>query len=300
MYGIEQKLKITRHTERYGTASCCDAFDVKARTLRRWRRLYREEGAMALSDGWKGVSGRKGGRQAPSEVISFIRDYRQDPRHLNAGAGIIKSALSGFCERRGYAPVSIATLSRIIADDKDKMRTAPLRLNRLGKAKPLLPKNSRHRKPKPLEAKTVGDVAAFDSVAYRAYGRRVYAITAIDLYSRIGFAMMFSSKSARSSAQVLRGMEAFLSAPIQTILSDNGSEFEGEFARVAADKGITRFYTHPNCPQQNAVNERFNRTVREAFLETHEDWIDGLQQMNEAPADWLTDIMVFALTALSI
>ena len=31
MYGIEQKLKITRHTERYGTASCCDAFDVKAR-----------------------------------------------------------------------------------------------------------------------------------------------------------------------------------------------------------------------------------------------------------------------------
>ena len=49
MHGIEQKLKITRHAERYGTASCCDAFDVKARTLRRWRRLYREEGAAALS-----------------------------------------------------------------------------------------------------------------------------------------------------------------------------------------------------------------------------------------------------------
>ena len=30
MYGIEQKLKIIRHAERYGTASCCDAFDVKA------------------------------------------------------------------------------------------------------------------------------------------------------------------------------------------------------------------------------------------------------------------------------
>ena len=193
-----------------------------------------------------------------------------------------------FCERRGYAPVSIATLSRIIADDKDKMRTAPLRLNRLGKAKPLLPKNSRHRKPKPLEAETVGDVVAFDSIAYRAYGRRVYAITAIDLYSRIGFAMMFSSKSARSSAQVLRGMEAFLSVPIQAILSDNGTAFDGAFARATGNKGITRFYTHPNCPQQNAINERFNRMVREGFLETHEDWIDDLQQMNEAPADWLT------------
>ena len=139
-----------------------------------------------------------------------------------------------------------------------------------------------------MKTKAVGDGAAFDRIAYRAYGKRGYAITAIDLYSRIDFAMMFSSKSARSSAQVLRGMEAFLLAPIQAILSDNGTAFEGEFARVAADKGITRFYTHPNCPQQNAVNERFNRTVREDFLETHEDWIDDLQQMNEAPADWLT------------
>ena len=180
--------------------------------------------------------------------------------------------------------MSVATIGRIIADDKDKMRTAPLRLNRPGKVKPLLPKNSRHRKPGRLKAKAVGDVAAFDRVAYRAYGKRGYAITAIDLYSRIGFAMMFSSKSARSSAQVLRGMEAFLLAPIQAILSDNGTAFDGEFARVAADKDITRFYTHPNCPQQNAVNERFNRTVRESFLETHENLTDDLQQMNEALA----------------
>ena len=51
MYGIEQKLKIIGYAERHGKAACYDAFDVKARTLRRWRRLYREEGAMALSDG---------------------------------------------------------------------------------------------------------------------------------------------------------------------------------------------------------------------------------------------------------
>ena len=71
MHGIEQKLKITRHAERYGTASCCDAFDVKARTLRRWRRLYREEGAAALSDGRKGGSGRPKGRP-----VCRLRSYR--------------------------------------------------------------------------------------------------------------------------------------------------------------------------------------------------------------------------------
>ena len=94
-------------------------------------------------------------------------------------------------------------------------------------------------------------------------------------------------------------MEAFLLALIQAILSDNGTAFDGEFARVAADKDITRFYTHPNCPQQNAVNERFNRTVREGFLETHEDWIDDPQQMNEALADWLTWYKWFSPSSFS-
>ena len=71
MYGIEQKLKIIRHAECYGTASCCDAFVLKARTLRRWRRLYREAGAAALSDGRKGVIGRPKGRRK-----CRLRSYR--------------------------------------------------------------------------------------------------------------------------------------------------------------------------------------------------------------------------------
>ena len=94
-------------------------------------------------------------------------------------------------------------------------------------------------------------------------------------------------------------MEAFLSAPIQTILSDNGSEFEGEFARVAADKGITRFYTiriaRNKTPSMNASIGRFGKVSGNA-----RDWIDDLQQMNEAPADWLTGYNGFRLTALSI
>ena len=39
---------------------------------------------------------------------------------------------------------------------------------------------------------------------------------------------------------------------------------------------------------RNKTPERFNRTLREGFLETHENLTDDLQQMNEAPADWLT------------
>ncbi|WOV91368.1 MAG: hypothetical protein R1F54_01500 [Candidatus Zeuxoniibacter abyssi] len=125
----------------------------------------------------------------------------------------------------------------------------------------MLPKNSRHRKPGRLKAEAVGDVAAFDSIAYRAYGKRGYAITAIDLYSRIGFAMMFSSKSARSSAQVLRGMEAFLLAPTQTILTTTGRNLRANLPVRRGTKTLFAFIliriARSKTPSMNASIGRF-------------------------------------------
>ena len=43
-------------------------------------------------------------------------------------------------------------------------------------------------------------------------------------------------------------MEAFLLAPIQTILTDNGTEFDGEFARATADKDITTLLYSSELP----------------------------------------------------
>ena len=75
------------------------------------------------------------------------------------------------------------------------------------------------------------------------------------------------------------------------VLSDNGSEFEGEFRRCAAARGIERFYTWPKSPKMNAHVERFNRTVQEEFLDYNEDllWSDaeGLRECNRRLAEWL-------------
>ena len=46
--GIEQKLKIIGYAERRGKAACYDAFDVKARTLRRWRTALSGRGGDGL------------------------------------------------------------------------------------------------------------------------------------------------------------------------------------------------------------------------------------------------------------
>jgi transposase InsO family protein len=61
-----------------------------------------------------------------------------------------------------------------------------------------------------------------------------------------------------------------LSSPT-TVLSDNGSEFEADFAQLLEERGIKRWYTYPKTPKMNAHAERFNRTIQESFVDYHEE-----------------------------
>ena len=49
--------------------------------------------------------------------------------------------------------------------------------------------------------------------------------------------------------------------PVDRVLSDNGSEYEGEFADLLTACGIARYYTYPKTPKMNAHAERLNRTA---------------------------------------
>ena len=55
------------------------------------------------------------------------------------------------------------------------------------------------------------------------------------------------------------------------MLSDNGSEYEGQFADLLRARGIARYYIYSKTPKMNAHAERFDRTVQEEFLDYHED-----------------------------
>jgi transposase InsO family protein len=71
-------------------------------------------------------------------------------------------------------------------------------------------------------------------------------------------------------------------------LSDNGSEFEAEYAEALEQAGIQRWYTYPKSPRMNAHVERFNRTIQESFVDYHEDLLfTDLDRFNQKLADWL-------------
>ena len=100
-----------------------------------------------------------------------------------------------------------------------------------------------------------------DTVIAVRDGVRRYLFASLDLRSRFVLAVAtpgMSSRWARDFADL--AFDRF-PGPVDRVLSDNASEYEGRFADLLRVRGIARYYTYPKTPKMNAHAERFNRTV---------------------------------------
>jgi transposase InsO family protein len=87
-------------------------------------------------------------------------------------------------------------------------------------------------------------------------------------------------------------LQLLVDGQISLILSDNGSEFAKYFDEACRKLKITHIYTRVKTPKDNAVDERFNRTIQEEFLQTDEYFEpslsgDNLKEANERLTEWL-------------
>lgn len=94
-----------------------------------------------------------------------------------------------------------------------------------------------------------------------------YIFTAIDHYSKLALAVMYKSKSSFSAEDFLKRIYYLFDGKIENLQTDNGSEFQGLFQRAAQELGLGHYFNRPKTPKDNPVNERFNRTLKEEFLD---------------------------------
>ena len=76
---------------------------------------------------------------------------------------------------------------------------------------------------------------------------------------------------------------------IINIHTDNGSEFEKEFEEACKQLAIPQWYSRPHTPKDNAVLERFNRTIQEEFVAMTEADPLFVDDFNNALTDWLIE-----------
>ena len=281
----QYRYRVLRFWESYGMEATTEAFGVKRRTLYHWRKQLREGGESPEALNEKSRAPRRRRKRIwPKAIVEEIRRLRTV--HPNLGKEKLYRFVKAFCEPRELTCPKARTIGRIIADAADKMRSRPLRLGPKGQ-RIERKKTEKGRKPKAYKASAPGDCGAFDTVEYFLDGLRRYVITFTDQYSRFGFAWATHSHASLAAKEFFDIVTEVFPYPLQSVLTDNGSEFMKHFDEELRRLHKNHWHTYPKTPKMNAHVERFNRTLQEEFIDYHEELLLTPNQFNRELIPWL-------------
>jgi putative transposase len=117
-------------------------------------------------------------------------------------------------------------------------------------------------------------------------GRSFRLFNVIDDYNREGLGI--EADLSLPASRVIRALEQIIEwrGQPQTLRCDNGPEYiSGALQAWAEKRGIRIQYTQPGNPQQNAYIERYNRTVRYAWLA--QTLFESIEQVQQIATRWL-------------
>ena len=117
-----------------------------------------------------------------------------------------------------------------------------------------------------IKEKRTGFLLALDTVVRYWMGTKRYILTAIDAHGKIAYARMYPSKHSKHARDFLLRLNYLLNEKIENVTRDNGTEFAGEFDVAMSELGLGSYYSRVKTPTDNAVNERFNRTLEDEFI----------------------------------
>jgi transposase InsO family protein len=282
----QQRYKILIHWGKYGLASTSDAFRVSRRTLFDWKaRLDKSQGKIEALNPGKRTPRTKRKRSWDARILEEIRKIRME--HPNLGAEKLHPLLLDFCDVEGIQKCPQPTTIERLIVDMGGLRIAPQKITGTGRVKKVN-RQKVLRKPKDLIPRYPGHVMALDTIEKQRNGRRMYLLTAIDIYSRTTFEIATRSHSSKTFAHFFYLITQMFPYDIKNVLTDNGSEFKLHLGALLKKNGITHYHTYPKTPKMNAHCESFNGTIQEEFVDYHVNLLfDNVTTFNEKLKEYL-------------
>ncbi|MBU0661189.1 DDE-type integrase/transposase/recombinase [Patescibacteria group bacterium] len=105
-----------------------------------------------------------------------------------------------------------------------------------------------------------------DTVEIRLQGVKRYVLTAIDSFSRFGFAYAYKNHTSASAKDFLLKLHDFFGEHMSIIHTDNGTEFHKYFNKAVTQLNLTHYWSRVRKSTDNAKDERFNRTFRDECM----------------------------------
>ena len=136
--------------------------------------------------------------------------------------------------------------------------------------------------------KTRGFLLCLDTITLYWQGRKRYIITAIDKWSKVAFARMYTTHSSYNSRDFLYRLHYLLDGRIENVQTDNGSEFKKYFEQGLQKLNIPHYHSRVKTPRDNPDNERFNRTLKDEFIDMG-NMTNDVTEFNRRLTEWLIE-----------
>ncbi len=277
-----ERYKVLEFYKEYGIKATLTAFRISRSTLYNWQKSYREYGIRGLREGSRRPI-RTRSSEVEEGVIKEIEKIREEHYRLNQNA--IRNLLEDYCKERGYKLPSSATIGRIIRKLKEegKIRSNK-RISLNGRTGTVYERGYKYKKKLRrggfIPSKP-GELLQVDSVHVYVDGIKRYMLTAIDIKTRIAFSYCYKGLNSNNAKDFIEKAKEAYPYPIERIQTDNGLEFHKNFDKSLEEKKVIHYFNYPRSPKSNAYIERFNRTLREQFINENRDSFYDEKEINE-------------------
>lgn len=178
-------------------------------------------------------------RRTPSEIEGMIVGVRKETKRC---AEVVYEIL----KERGV-PICLSTVKRVLKRYGCLKERSRWKKHRMYPIRPDIEKQ--------------GDLVELDTVHFvDKHGKRTYIYTALDVYSRYGYARWYKRCNTHNSISFLKYVKRYFPFEISCVQTDNGPEFGKWFTDRCR---IKHRHNHPRSPNENGHLERFNRTLQE-------------------------------------
>lgn len=145
----------------------------------------------------------------------------------------------------------------------------------------------------PIDSQRPREMILFDCVFLKEklFGKNARLVTAIDHFSKYGWAQVISWVNSENTSILLSKVFEHCNSSIESVLTDNGSEFKARFADFLKDRGIPHKKGAPYKPTTQGCVERFNKTIKEELkgaLERNSDLVltEALEHILDDYNNW--------------
>jgi transposase InsO family protein len=255
----------------------CRHFDISRKTFHKWKKLYNPCNLATLESRDRSPK-RKRQREISSEQEMRIVNLRK--QYLRYG----KEKISRLYKSIYKEPISCWKVQKTI--EKYRLYYHPKRTEAIRRKRQ---RSQNKKRITQLKQKRIsGFLLQIDTIIIFSNGLKRYILTAIDKYSKIAFARMYTTHSSYNSRDFLYRLNYLLDGKIGNIQTDNGSEFLKYFNQACCKLDINHYFSRNHTPKDNAVLERFNRTLQEEFI-NQGNFNSDIKRFNRAMTEWLVE-----------